>query len=183
MRKLCLPALGLLILAVAAYAAAPTTDDQKTLYALGFTLSRSLASFKLTPEELGFVQEGLADGVLNREKKADPAEFMSKIQALQQARMAAVADEEKKAGEAYAAKAATEKGATKTESGLVYMEVAPGTGEQPKATDTVPTMRKRPCAASTIAAMFCHCSARVRFRFFCVCDSVAETSRLISFAP
>ena len=139
MRTLSLPILGLLILSTAAYAAGPepTTDDQKTLYALGFTLSRSLGSFKLTPEELQFVQEGLADGVLNREKKVDPAAFMSKIQALQQARMAAEADEEKKAGEAFAAKAATEKGAVKTESGLVYTEVTPGTGEQPKATDKV----------------------------------------------
>ena len=31
---------------------------------------------------------------------------------------------------------------------------------QPKATDTVPTMRKRPSAARTMSAMFCHCSAR-----------------------
>ena len=139
MRTFALPILGLLILSTAAYAAGPepTTDDQKTLYALGFTLSRSLGSFKLTPDELGFVQEGLADGVLNREKKVDPAAFMSKIQALQQARMAAVADEEKKAGDTFAAKAAAEKGAVKTESGLVYTEVTPGTGEQPKATDKV----------------------------------------------
>ena len=139
MRKFALPILALLILSTAAYAAGPepTTDDQKTLYALGFTLSRSLGSFKLTPEELQFVQEGLADGVLNREKKVDPSAFMSKIQALQQARMAAVADEEKKAGDAFAAKAAAEKGAVKTESGLVYTQVTPGTGEQPKATDKV----------------------------------------------
>lgn len=139
MRKLCLPVLGLLILCTAAYAAGPepTTDDQKTLYALGLTLSRSLGSFKLTAEELEFVQAGLADGVLNREKKVDPTTFSSKIQALQQARMAAVAGDEKKVGEAFAAKAAAEKGATKTESGLVYSEVTPGTGEMPKATDKV----------------------------------------------
>jgi hypothetical protein len=47
----------------------------------------------------------------------------------------------------------------------------------------VPMSRKRPAAAATISAMFCHCSVRVRLRFFLVCDSVAETSRLISLAP
>ncbi len=139
MRTPFLPLLGLLILSRPALAAGPelVTDDQKTLYALGLTLSRSLGSFKLTPEELQFVQEGLADGVLNREKKLDPTTYSSKIQALQQTRMAAVAEGEKKAGEEFTAKAATEKGATKTASGLVYTETAPGTGEQPKATDKV----------------------------------------------
>lgn len=50
---------------------------------------------------------------------------------------AAGVDDEKKAGEAYAAKAASEKGAEKSPSGLVYKEVKAGTGESPKATDTV----------------------------------------------
>jgi FKBP-type peptidyl-prolyl cis-trans isomerase FkpA/FKBP-type peptidyl-prolyl cis-trans isomerase FklB len=139
MRTFYLPILGLLILCGAAFAAAPepVTEDQKTLYALGLTLSRSLGSFKLTAEELEFVEAGLADGILNREKKLDPTAYSSKIQALQQSRMAAVAEGEKKAGDEFAAKAATEKGATKTASGLVYTETAPGTGEQPKATDKV----------------------------------------------
>ena len=37
----------------------------------------------------------------------------------------------------YLAKAAAEPGAKKTESGLVYLELRPGTGPSPKATDTV----------------------------------------------
>ena len=54
---------------------------------------------------------------------------------------------------------------------------------QPKATETVPTRRKRPPASFTISSTFAHCPARVRLRFFCVCASVAETSRLISLTP
>ena len=50
---------------------------------------------------------------------------------------AAGVDDEKKAGEVYAAKAASEPGAQKTTSGLVYKETKAGTGESPKATDTV----------------------------------------------
>jgi hypothetical protein len=65
-----------------------------------------------------------------------------------------------------------------TESGSTL----PSNG-QPNATETVPTRRKRPFAVRTISSMFSHCSPRVLFRFFLVCERVAETSRLISFTP
>jgi len=48
-----------------------------------------------------------------------------------------VVEREKAASTAFLAKASTESGATKTESGLIYREVRPGTGDSPKATDTV----------------------------------------------
>ena len=48
-----------------------------------------------------------------------------------------MAEGEKKAGAAYLAKAAGEKGSTKTESGIVITPIKPGTGASPKATDTV----------------------------------------------
>ena len=50
---------------------------------------------------------------------------------------AAAAATEKEAGKAYLAKAATEKGATKTKSGLIYSEIKAGKGDSPKATDKV----------------------------------------------
>jgi FKBP-type peptidyl-prolyl cis-trans isomerase FkpA len=53
------------------------------------------------------------------------------------ARMAVVADKEKAASATYLAKAAAEPGAVKTDSGLIYRELTAGTGESPKATDTV----------------------------------------------
>jgi FKBP-type peptidyl-prolyl cis-trans isomerase len=62
---------------------------------------------------------------------------MPKVQQLAQSRAATVAAAEKKAGQAFLEKAAAEKGATKTASGLIYSEIKPGTGEQPKATDKV----------------------------------------------
>jgi FKBP-type peptidyl-prolyl cis-trans isomerase FkpA len=43
----------------------------------------------------------------------------------------------KAASAGYLAKCAAEPGATKTESGLVYKDLRPGTGASPKATDTV----------------------------------------------
>jgi FKBP-type peptidyl-prolyl cis-trans isomerase FkpA/FKBP-type peptidyl-prolyl cis-trans isomerase FklB len=115
----------------------PTTDDQKTLYALGLAISQSLGAFSLSESELDWVKNGLTDGVLKRNQKVDLQTFGPKIQQLQQARAAVVSENEKKAGAAYVAKAAGEKGATKTESGIVIIPIKPGTGATPKATDTV----------------------------------------------
>ncbi len=118
-------------------AAEPTSDDQKTLYALGLAMSQSLATFGLSETELEQVKAGLTDGVLKHTPKVNVQEFMPKIQQLQQARAAGVAEGEKKEGAAFQAKAAAEKGAVKTDSGLVIVPIKPGTGESPKATDTV----------------------------------------------
>src|ERR1019366_9528451 len=60
-----------------------------------------------------------------------------KIQPLAAARAAAVAEKEKAASAGYLAKATAEPGAVKTDSGLVYRELTAGSGESPKATDTV----------------------------------------------
>ena len=115
----------------------PGTDEQKTLYALGLAISQSLATFSLTETELDMVKAGMADGVLKRTPKADLQAYGPKIQQLQQTRLAALSEGEKKSGAAFAAKAASEKGSTKTESGIVITPIKPGTGAAPKATDTV----------------------------------------------
>ena len=62
-----------------AQAADPQTEDQKTLYALGLALSRNLATFELTQEELGFVTQGMEDGVLKKEAKVDSQAYQPKI--------------------------------------------------------------------------------------------------------
>ena len=137
-RTLCF-AIGLLTLSTPLLAASqdPANDDQKTLYALGLAISQSLGSFSLSDAELDMVKNGLTDGVLKRPPKADLQTFGPKIQQLQQSRVALVAEGEKKAGAAFLTKAASEKGATKTESGIVITTIKPGTGATPKATDTV----------------------------------------------
>ncbi len=115
----------------------PTTEDQKTLYALGVAISQSLTVFSLSESELEFVKAGMADGVLNRKPKVEVQAFMPKVQQLQQARVAVLAEKEKKAGEAFLVKAETEKGATKTASGIVIQTLNEGRGASPKGTDTV----------------------------------------------
>jgi FKBP-type peptidyl-prolyl cis-trans isomerase FkpA/FKBP-type peptidyl-prolyl cis-trans isomerase FklB len=132
--------LGIFILSIASGSAespTPTTDEQKTLYALGIAVSQSLAGFNLSEAELALVNAGITDGVLKRTPKVNAQEFMPKVQQLQQSRLATAAEAEKKEGAAFLAKAAAEKGATKTNSGLVFSTIKAGTGETPKATDKV----------------------------------------------
>jgi FKBP-type peptidyl-prolyl cis-trans isomerase len=119
------------------HAADPQTEDQKTLYALGLALSRNLAPFELSEEELGFVTQGMSDGVLNREKKVDAQAYQPKIQAFARDRQAAAAEKEKTAGKDYLAKAEKESGVEKLPSGLLYKETQAGSGKQPAPTDRV----------------------------------------------
>jgi FKBP-type peptidyl-prolyl cis-trans isomerase FkpA/FKBP-type peptidyl-prolyl cis-trans isomerase FklB len=131
----------LAVLVAASVAAAagpePTTEEQKTFYALGIAVSQSLAAFNLSETELEMVKTGLTDGVLHKTPKAELQTYGPKIQELQRTRMTAVAAEEKKAGQAFLDKAAASKGATRTPSGLVITTLKPGTGESPKPTDKV----------------------------------------------
>jgi len=113
------------------------TEEQKTLYALGLTINRSLSPFNLSPSELELVEAGLADGGLHKTPKVDLETYGPKIKQIQEARAAAVAAAEKKSGRVFVDQEAREPGATKTASGLIMIPITPGTGASPKATDTV----------------------------------------------
>jgi FKBP-type peptidyl-prolyl cis-trans isomerase FkpA len=129
-----LPALTLAIALCAAAsmarAAEPQTDEQKALYALGVAMSQNITSFNLSDAELEFVKAGLADGAKGKTPKFDPQPFFPKLQEMQKTRLAA-------AGKAVLDKAAAEKGAKRTASGLVITTLKEGTGASPKETDTV----------------------------------------------
>lgn len=131
--------LGLLACAGTAQAADPElkTDDDKTIYALGVALSRSVGQFSLTAAEAEILKLGIIDGVLNKDKKVNVEEFQPKIQQLAQSRMQKQAEVEKKNAQGYLEKAAKEKGAKKTESGLIIQEIKAGSGESPAAADKV----------------------------------------------
>jgi FKBP-type peptidyl-prolyl cis-trans isomerase FkpA len=117
-------------------AAEPQAEEQKAFYALGVAISRNLSSFNLTPAELDLVKSGLTDGVTGK-ATIDVNAYVPKLGELQGTRMAAVAEGEKKAGQTYSDKAATEKGATKTASGIVIKQIKAGNGAAPSASDTV----------------------------------------------
>ncbi len=140
MRKVLVGALAALLLAAPALAASPEpkTEEQKTLYALGIAIHQSLVPFSLSEQELEMVKAGLSDAATGKDKgKVDLQTYGPKIQELRKQRLAAAAVGEKKAGQAFLDKAAAEKGAVKTPSGLVIITLKPGTGPSPKSTDTV----------------------------------------------
>jgi FKBP-type peptidyl-prolyl cis-trans isomerase FkpA/FKBP-type peptidyl-prolyl cis-trans isomerase FklB len=137
MRWLATLVLAVLIVPSPAAAQELKTDEDKALYAIGLALSDRLAPFGLTAAELEIVKAGLADGALGRERRLDPRAYTAKIQQLRQARAAVVAAAEKKAGQAFLAKAAGAPGAQKTASGLVVTTLTPGTGPAPGPTDKV----------------------------------------------
>lgn len=107
----------------------PITDEQKTIYALGLSLYRSIGPFNFSPEEIAMVQRAMSDAAAGK-PAVDLEQWGPKIQALAQQRV-------QRASEAYLAKAAAEPGAVKTPSGLVYRDIAVGSGPSPRATDTV----------------------------------------------
>src|SRR5688572_7230125 len=123
--------------AATAGAADPSTEEQKTFYALGLIISQSLAPFALSESELDLVRAGMTDGVLKKTPKVDLPTYGPKVNQVQQSRAAAQAETEKKAGTAFLTKAAAEPGAKKTESGAIVTTLKEGKGEHPKATDTV----------------------------------------------
>ncbi len=130
------------LVSLPAFAAAPAgaplaTEDDKTFYALGELISKSLEGFQLTPKELELVKAGIEDGVTGKPAKVDIEKYGEKVQAMHQTRVAALAVKDKAAGDAYLAKVAAQKGATKTASGIVMTTLTPGTGVSPKSTDEV----------------------------------------------
>jgi FKBP-type peptidyl-prolyl cis-trans isomerase FkpA len=128
----------LLALPLAASAADLKTDEQKSLYAIGFVVgSRNLGPLNLKPEEMKIVEQGIADGAGGKKAAIDVDAQMEAVKAFAEKRSNAAADKEKVAGRAYLDKAAKEPGTQKLPSGLIYKTLTPGTGPSPAATDKV----------------------------------------------
>lgn len=125
--------------ALPAGAAGPAleTEEQKTIYAVGLSIAQSLQTLNLTPAENEIVKMGLSDGLPGGKPQVDIVHYRPKIQELAQARAVAAAEVEKKAGAEFLEKAAKEKGAEKSASGLIYIPIKAGSGASPKAADTV----------------------------------------------
>jgi FKBP-type peptidyl-prolyl cis-trans isomerase len=129
-------------LAVLTLATSARADDKKpapagnsdTTYAIGLAVAQSLKVFDLTPAEVESVIAGIRESSAGKPRfQLDPAR-QEAINSLGVARSTARAA---KVSGPYLAKAAAEKGATKTASGLIYVPLQEGTGATPKATDTV----------------------------------------------
>lgn len=133
----------LLVFALVALFAVPAfalddkkAEEQKTLYAVGQVMARQLSVFNLTPDELDQVMKGLQDGISGK-AKLDIEPYKAKIQQLALDRRNAEGEKLAAKSKEFIEKAAKEKGAEKTPSGLIYKSLKEGAGASPAATDKV----------------------------------------------
>jgi FKBP-type peptidyl-prolyl cis-trans isomerase FkpA len=120
------------------------TDDEKTLYAMGFIAGGNFAQFKLSPAEFAALQKGLEASTLGRKSEVELTAYQPRIDPFLQAKVAqarvanvGVAQARKTADAAFVTKAAAEPGAVQLPSGAVSQTLKPGTGAAPKPTSTV----------------------------------------------
>ena len=126
------------LLAIPAFAAnEPKTEDQKTFYAIGLALARQISPFSLNSVEFEFVKQGLTDGATGKTPVVELDAYNKKIQELGQARQKVRGEKLTAAAKELTDKAAKEKGAVKTDSGLIYLSLKEGSGAGPAATDKV----------------------------------------------
>ncbi len=113
------------------------SEDQKTLYALGQVVGRQLSAINLTPAELKIVNQGTADFIKETPPLVDMNIYGPKIQDFAKTRLKVLGEKQAALGKDFLVKTAQEKGAVKTDSGLIYFSLQEGTGAAPTATDTV----------------------------------------------
>jgi FKBP-type peptidyl-prolyl cis-trans isomerase FkpA len=115
----------------------PKTEEQKTLYALGLAVAKQISVFNLTSAEIPIVMEGLTDGATGKTPLVDLDAYNQKIQALALARRDAQGEKLAAMAKSFVEKAAKEKGAVKTSTGLIFLSQKVGSGTEPTATDRV----------------------------------------------
>jgi FKBP-type peptidyl-prolyl cis-trans isomerase FkpA len=113
-----------------------TTDEEKSVYALGLSMAKTLAQFDLSPRELDIIKRAVTDAAAGK-PVIELNEWGPKINGLAHERAARVAERQKAVSKVFLDKAAAEPGAERTTSGLIYRELRAGSGESPKAADTV----------------------------------------------
>ncbi len=112
------------------------TEDDKIIYAVGLSVYRNLTQLDLSPAEVEIVAKAINDAAKGK-PAVDINVYGPKINTLASARVSRVTARTKAASAEYLTKAAAEPGAVKSDSGMIYKELKPGTGASPKATDTV----------------------------------------------
>jgi FKBP-type peptidyl-prolyl cis-trans isomerase FkpA len=113
------------------------TEEEKTLYAVGLVVARSLAIFNFTPAELETVKQGISDAVSGRKPELELAAYNEKVQEMAKARRKALGEKQALRDKDFLENAAKESGAVKTASGLIYVSLREGSGDTPVQTNTV----------------------------------------------
>lgn len=112
-------------------------EEQKTFYAVGQSITRSLAVFDMTAADFESVVQGMKDAQSGKKNSIDLAAYTGKIQELAKTRRKALGEKQAAGGKDFLENAAKEPGAVKTASGMVFKQMAEGKGESPKSSDVV----------------------------------------------
>ena len=119
------------------------TFQEKISYVMGREIGQSISESP-TEIDVNALTRGLQDAMNKRPSLISPeeeenvkAEFSTKIQEEQSKKMAALAEENSKAEEAFLAKNKSVKGVVTTASGLQYQVLKEGNGPKPSETDRV----------------------------------------------
>lgn len=123
--------------AAPAAAGALTTEEDKTLYALGLALGLNITDFGLSARDLEIVKRGLGHAATGATQEVDIKVYGPKVRDLAMAKARERAAAETARAAIFVDQALKEAGAVKTASGMVFIEQKKGTGASPKATDTV----------------------------------------------
>ena len=121
------------------------SDQDKVSYSMGVDMGRNLhqQTIDVNPDILvQGIKDGIAGGatkMTDDEMKTTMQTFIQTMKAKMQAKQTAMGADNKSKGADYLAKNAKKDGWKTTASGLQYKVVTTGTGDKPKATDTVVT--------------------------------------------
>ena len=113
------------------------TADDKAFYVFGYTVARNWEALNLSKAEAEIVKKGVADALAGAKPLVPLQDYAPRIQSLVQTRPPLAAAARAKKDQPVLDKAAKEKGAQVSTTGLVYIPVQEGTGASAKPTDVV----------------------------------------------
>jgi FKBP-type peptidyl-prolyl cis-trans isomerase FklB len=116
------------------------TPAQKASYGIGLNMGRSLAQEGMDDLDSKAVAQGIEDAIGKKEQRLKDEELIEAFAFLQkraEERMAAINDENAKAGQKFLEENAKREGVVTTKSGLQYEVLKKAEGQQPKPTDVV----------------------------------------------
>ena len=115
----------------------PQSEEDKTVYALGYLIGERAKSANLTPEEAAIAARGFYDAAVQEEGKVDLQKYSKEAMAFNRKRIAERTAKEKEKSKPFIEAAAKEEGAEVLPSGLVFRTLVEGTGASPTQGDVV----------------------------------------------
>jgi FKBP-type peptidyl-prolyl cis-trans isomerase FkpA len=115
----------------------PNSEEEKTFYTVGHLFGGRLKPLELTDNEMAHLYQGLKDAAAGKEAQVDLAKYQQEVQVMFQKRMSKMSEKVKVEGDSYVKNFLEKEGGTKTESGLAYKILTPGSAKKPAATETV----------------------------------------------